>query len=152
MPKPNSKTRKLNLKLQIQQENILSSNTNCTIQFQMHNVYLYSMYYVLYHRPLHTYMDINENFEDYHRRLTFPELIVTKLVVTQGTTRYQMKDMNIIFPLTPHTFLQVKWFGNYSHLKSSIFSKCSKLLEIDHFLKAVKLDFLVTFFQKAIIQ
>ena len=50
-------------------------------------------------------MDINENFEDYHRRPTFPELFVTKLLVTQGTTRYQMKDMDIIFPLTPHSLL-----------------------------------------------
>ena len=31
-------------------------------------------------------MDINENSEDYHRRPTFLELYVTKLVVTQGTT------------------------------------------------------------------
>ena len=46
-------------------------------------------------------MDINENFEDYYRRPTFPELFVTKLVVTQGTTRYQMKDMDIIFLLIP---------------------------------------------------
>ena len=51
------------------------------------------------HRPLHTYMDINENFEDYHRRPTFPELFVTKLLVTQGTTGYQMQDMDIIFLL-----------------------------------------------------
>ena len=53
------------------------------------------------HRPLHTYMNINENFEDYHRRPTFPGLLalcfVTKLVVTQGTTRYQFKDMDIFF-------------------------------------------------------
>ena len=42
-------------------------------------------------------MDINEDFKDYHRRPTFPGLLVTKLVVTQGTTRYQMKDMYIIF-------------------------------------------------------
>ena len=37
---------------------------------------------------IHTYMEINENFEDYHRHPTFPELFETKLVVTQSTTRY----------------------------------------------------------------
>ena len=52
---------------------------------------------MLRHSPLHSYMDINENFEDYHRRPTFPELFVTKLVVTQGTTRYQIKRKGIIF-------------------------------------------------------
>ena len=66
------------------------------------------------HRPLHCYMDINDDFEDYHRRPTFPELFVTKLVVTQGTTRYQMKDMDIIFLLIPIGLLWVKWFGFYS--------------------------------------
>ena len=69
-------------------------------------------------------MDINENFEDYHRRPTFPELVVTKLVVTQGATRYQMKDMDIISLLIPISLLGVKWFGYYSLSKSSIFSKC----------------------------
>ena len=59
-------------------------------------------------------MDINDEFEDYHRRPTFPELFVTKLVVTQGTTRYQMKDMDIIFLLIPISLLWVKWFGYYS--------------------------------------
>ena len=97
-------------------------------------------------------MDINDDFEDYHRRPTFPELFVTKLVVTQGTTRYQMKDMDIIFLLIPIGLLRVKWFGFYSLSKSSIFSKCSKMFEIDHFHSALNLNFLVTFFQKAVIQ
>ena len=34
-----------------------------------------------------------------HRRPTFHQQFVTKPVVTQVTTRYQMKDMDIIFPL-----------------------------------------------------
>ena len=76
---------------------------------------------VFRHRPLHTYMDINEDLEDYHRRPTFPELLVTKLVVTQGTIRYQMKDMDIIFLLIPISLLWVKRFGCYSLSKSSIF-------------------------------
>ena len=94
-------------------------------------------------------MDINEDFKDYHRRPTFPGLLVTKLVVTQGTIRYQMKDMDIIFLLIPIGLL---WFGFYSLSKSSIFSKCSKMFEIDHFHSALNLNFLVTFFQKAVIQ
>ena len=36
-----------------------------------------------------------------HRRPTFPEPLVTKPVVTQGTNRYQMKDMDMIFLLIP---------------------------------------------------
>ena len=37
----------------------------------------------------------------YQRRPVFMSFPVTKLVVTQGTTRYQMKDMDIIFLLIP---------------------------------------------------
>ena len=96
-------------------------------------------------------MDINENFEDYHRRPTFPELFVTKLLVTQGTTRYQMKDMDIIFLLIPLSLLWVEWFGYCCSLsKSSIFSKYSKMLEIDQFCSEENLNFWVTFFQKAV--
>ena len=71
-------------------------------------------------------MDINENFEDYHKRPTFLELYVTKLVVTQGTSRYQMKDMDIVFLRIPLSLLWVDWFGYYGLSKSSIFPKCSK--------------------------
>ena len=61
-----------------------------------------------------------------HRKPTFLELFVTKLLVTHGTTRYQMKDINIIFPMIPLSFLWVKWFGYYSLSKLSNFSKCQK--------------------------
>ena len=104
------------------------------------------------HRPLHSYMDIKENSEDYHRRPTFPELFVIKLLVTQGTTRYQMKDMDIIFLLIPLSLLWVEWFGYYSLSKSSIFSKCSKMLEIDQFCSEENFNFWATFFQKAVIR
>ena len=73
-------------------------------------------------------MDINENFEDYHRHPTFLELFETKLMATHGTSRYQIKDMDIIFLLIPFSFLWVEWFGYYSLLKSSIFWKCWKLI------------------------
>ena len=39
------------------------------------------------------------------RRPTFHMQFVTKPVVTQVTTRYQMKDMDIIFPLIPLSLL-----------------------------------------------
>ena len=45
-------------------------------------------------------------------RPLFQEAIVTKLAVTQSTTRYQMKAMDIIFPMIPHESLWVKWFGS----------------------------------------
>ena len=41
----------------------------------------------------------------YQRRPVFVSFPVTKPVVTQGTTRHQMKDMDIIFPLMPLSFL-----------------------------------------------
>ena len=49
------------------------------------------------YRLLHYCMDRNEFLWADHRRPTFPEPFVTKPVVTQGTNRYQMKDMDIIF-------------------------------------------------------
>ena len=39
---------------------------------------------------------------------SFVSNAVTKPVVTQATTRHQMKDMDIIFPLIPLNFLWVK--------------------------------------------
>ena len=43
-------------------------------------------------RPRMYYMDRNEHLGADHRRSTFLGLFVTKLLVTQVTTRYQMKD------------------------------------------------------------
>ena len=40
-----------------------------------------------------------------HRRPTFHQQFVTKPLLTQVTTRYQMKDMDIIFLLIPLTLL-----------------------------------------------
>ena len=45
-------------------------------------------------------------------RPLFQEAIVTKLLVTQNTTRYQIKATDIIFPMIPHEYLWVKWFGH----------------------------------------
>ena len=59
-----------------------------------------------------------------HRSPTFPELLVIKPVITQGTKRYQMTDMDMIFLPIPISLLWVKWFGYYRLSKSSIFSKC----------------------------
>ena len=56
-------------------------------------------------------------------RPLFQEVIVTKLAVTQSTTRYQMKATDIIFPMIPHESLWVKWFGDHSLAKLGIFPK-----------------------------
>ena len=56
-------------------------------------------------------------------RPLFQEAIVTKLAVTQSTTRYQMKAMDIIFQMMPHEFLWVKQFGHLSPAKLGIFPK-----------------------------
>ena len=66
-------------------------------------------------------------------RPLFQEVIVTKLVVTQCKTRYQMKGMNIIFQMIPHKSVWVKWFGHHSPTKLSIFPKKSKTLTIAPF-------------------
>ena len=42
------------------------------------------------------------NLRDDKMRPLFQDAIVTKLVVTQSTTRYQMKATDIIFPIIPH--------------------------------------------------
>ena len=56
-------------------------------------------------------------------RPLFQEAIVTNLVVTHSTTRYQMKAMDIIFPMIPVESLWVKWFRHLSPAKLGIFSK-----------------------------
>ena len=79
-------------------------------------------------------------------RPLFKEAIVTK----QSTTRYQMKAMDIIFPMIPHESLWVKWFGNHSPAKLGIFPKYLKVQKCTFFTTAKNL-FLRTFFQKAVI-
>ena len=56
-------------------------------------------------------------------RPLFQEVIVTKLAVTQSTTRYQMNAMDIIFPMIPHESLWVRWFRHHSSAKLGIFPK-----------------------------
>ena len=57
------------------------------------------------------------------------EAIVTKLAVTQSTTRYQMKATDIIFPMIPHESLWVRWFGHHSSAKLGIFPKINRNAE-----------------------
>ena len=65
---------------------------------------------------------------------SFVSLSVTKQVVTQGNTRYQMKDINIIFPLMPLSFLKVEGSLNTTALqRRAFFSEFLKILETDHF-------------------
>ena len=74
----------------------------------------------------------------FQRRPVFVSFPVTKPVVTQGTTRHQMKDMDIIFPLIPCELLQVKWSDHNSPAKSVIFPRNSKLLKNGLFSLALK--------------
>ena len=74
----------------------------------------------------------NEHFGNYRVSPTFQELLETKQVVTQGTTRYQMKDMDIIFSMT---FMVCKLLLSKS---STWLSKCSKPLESGPFLQKRK--------------
>ena len=85
-------------------------------------------------------------------RPLFQEAIVTKLAVTQRTTRYQLKAMDIIFQMIPNEYLWVKWFGHYSPAKLSIFPKKSERLKNAPFSQALKTCFWHTFFQTALIQ
>ena len=68
-------------------------------------------------------LEKDQYFCHHNRRPTFCEPFVTKLLVTQSTTRYQMKDMDKIFLLIPHKSIWDEWFGSYSLSKSSIFWK-----------------------------
>ena len=65
-------------------------------------------------------LEKDQYFCHHHRRPTFCEPFVTKLLVMQSTTRHQKKDMDKITLLIPN---KSKWFGCNSLLKSSIFSK-----------------------------
>ena len=64
----------------------------------------------LYHRSLYTWKSVSSLREEFFLQdeSSFESNTVTKPVVTQATTRHQMKDMDIIFPLIPLNFLWVK--------------------------------------------
>ena len=85
-------------------------------------------------------------------RPLFQEVIVTKLAVTQSTTRYQMNAMDIIFPMIPHESLWVKWCGHHSLAKSGIFRKQTETLKNAPFSQALKTSFWHTFFKKLSFQ
>ena len=67
---------------------------------------------MLGHRSLNIWKSIYSLQEEIfvQQGASFVSFPVTKPVVTQGTTGYQMKDMDIIFPLIPLSFLWVLWF------------------------------------------
>ena len=71
-----------------------------------------SPYYGFGHRSLNIWKSIYSLQEEIfvQQGASFVSFPVTKPVVTQGTTGYQMKDMDIIFPLIPLSFLWVLWF------------------------------------------
>ena len=63
-----------------------------------------------YHRSLYTWKSVSSLREEFFLQdeSSFESNAVTKPVVTQATTRHQIKDMDIISPLTPLNFL---WVG-----------------------------------------
>ena len=56
-------------------------------------------------------------------RPLFQEAIVTKLLVTQSASAYQMKATDIIFPMILHESLWAMWFRHHSPVKLGIFPK-----------------------------
>ena len=62
--------------------------------------------------------------------------------------RYQMKDLNLIFPLIPQNLILVEWFSHSGWSKLGGFQHFS---ENGYFHPAVKKVFLITFFQSALI-
>ena len=86
-------------------------------------------------RILYTWKSVSSLQEDFFLQdeSSFESNPVTKLVVTQATTRHQMKYMDIIFPLIPFNFLWVKYFGYYSLSKSIIFTKSLKFQKLTSF-------------------
>ena len=49
------------------------------------------------------------------------QYISSKIVVTQSTTSYRMKDMDKIFLTIPHKPIWVKWFSCYSTSNGNLF-------------------------------
>ena len=75
-------------------------------------------------------------------RPLFQEAIVTKLEVTQSTTKYQMKATDIIFPMMSHESLRVKRFRHHRPAKLGIFPKNKlKTLNNGPFSQALKTCF-----------
>ena len=77
------------------------------------------------HRSLYTWKSVSSVREEFSLQYesTFESNHVIKPVVTPATTRHQLKDIDIIFPLISLDFMWVTQFGYYSLSKSSIFSK-----------------------------
>ena len=65
-----------------------------------------------------------------------------------SSTRYQMKDMNMIFPLIPQNPILVEWFSHSGWSKLGGFLHFS---ENGHLHSVVKIVLLITFFQNALI-
>ena len=71
-------------------------------------------------------------------RPLFQEAIVSKLAVTQSTTRYKMKATDIIFPMVPHESLWVKWFGHHCPAKLGTCPKSTETLKNAPFSQALE--------------
>ena len=77
-----------------------------------------------YHRSLDLWKSIYSPQEElFVQQTSFVSFLVTRPVITQDTSRYKMRQMDIIFPRISFSVLWVKWLGYYSLSQSSIFSK-----------------------------
>ena len=78
-------------------------------------------YYEEEHKPLSSYVERNLHFANYNITPTFQDLLVTELVVTQGTSKYEMKDIST--DTLDFTASQVFFNKNYTRLKSTFWSR-----------------------------
>ena len=78
----------------------------------------------------------------------FESISVTELLVTHSTIRYQMKGMDIIFLLTPLSYLWALWFEYYSLSKSRFFSKWQNQWKITNFAQPSNSTFGTLFFKR----
>ena len=65
---------------------------------------------------------------DYIRPI-FPELFVTKSVVTQNTNRYQMKDMDMIFLQIPINLLYVECLDTIASQSQAFFKSIKNAID-----------------------
>ena len=102
----------------------------------------------LRHRSLYTWKSVSSLWEEFFLQdeSSFENNTVTKPLVTQATTSHQMKDMDIIFPLIPLSFL---WVWILQPLKVQHFFRIIKTAGNWPFLKSSDTPFFGPFFQNA---
>ena len=84
-------------------------------------------------------------------RPTFSGLFVTKLLVTQGTNRYQMKDMDMVFLKIPLSFLSSSGIDTTTSQSQAFFEIFKNAGNLP-FLISTENQFLVPFFKKLLFK